>query len=201
MADQNSNNNVMKDVMPIKFVLDDLDPDISCFYMEKEGEQGLLELGKSELGKNFEKYQNQIPDKFYSFKLLTRSYTKVIARRFFNYIEQVYQQPGTAFILDITNLENFEFSAILDQLEYSKKFADGGLLRVGVIEPRSTIRKFMQLNITIQKRKTPIKVFEFAQDCVDWCIYTKLKTKEEKKAYKKQMKAEKKEGKEKEKSK
>jgi len=192
-GDNNSNSksekDELKEVMPIDFLLSKKDPDISGHMYTLDY---LKAMGMKQLGSSFKTYEDNIPNVFYSFVLLSDNYTAILARRFFNYVEQVYHQERTSFLLDISNLENFEVKAILQQLEYSKKFADGGLLRVGIIEPRTALRKALQFNIFIQKRKTPIEVFEFDNDCVDWCIYGKLKTKEEKKKQKEELKAQKK---------
>jgi hypothetical protein len=83
-------------------------------------------------------------------------------------------------------MEKLEFKAILKQLEFTKKFSDGGLIRVAVVEPISIIRAFMKTNILMQKRKTPIRVFKKDSTAVNYCttgLEKKKSKKEQEKAF------------------
>lgn len=122
-----------------------------------------------------------IPNHIWYYTLKSTTYSEEMAIRLFNAIDNVYKQPGTVLYLDLSILEKIEFSAILKQLDFTRKFSDGGLLRVGVVEPKTLLRAFMKTQIRIQNRKTPIKVFKKDESAVHYCTFGIEKKKSKKK--------------------
>lgn len=143
------------------------DNDIGIRYQSYDDIMKLLD------GKLDKETMNKIsvPQHIHYFTLKNTNYSEVIANKLFDCIDAVYKESGTVLYLDLSILENIEFKAVLKQLEFSRKFSDGGLLRVAVVEPNGILRTFMRTQIRLQNRKTPIKIFKKDTSAVYYCSF------------------------------